>query len=225
MKMALVAGTRGGSGKTVCSHLLALGAYKEGVPAVLINTDTTRDPAAANLKRPYNIVDGVNPENPSDAEYLKAMINAYYERYKSTKSLLIIDGCASRHAVDIWLSDAVDVTVLPALVERASSSAINKVWEDYKKTKSVKAIVLNRMPQANHLNEHHEAIIESLPVKPVLKLPNINKVWTLDSDVYYNDSDVNRIARVLFLCVAQKAGMYSLDESRARIEAITNKSV
>lgn len=96
-------GSKGGTGKSTLSHLLAYGAALKQVPAVVVHTDG-REPEQ-HQGRPYHYFDGRDP----------ARLYALLERAKGTESsgLCILDGAGNRPDVASTLAKAADLVLIP----------------------------------------------------------------------------------------------------------------
>ncbi len=94
---------KGGSGKTVLSHALALGASWHDVPAYLMHTDN-REPLKVN-GRPYMYYDAREPET------LQTLVDAAI----SVDGLCIIDSAGNRPEFDGWIAQYVDLVLIPVM--------------------------------------------------------------------------------------------------------------
>ena len=82
---------KGGSGKTVLSHALALGASWHNIPAYLMHTDN-REPLKVN-GRPYMYYDAREPKT------LQTLVDAAI----NADGLCIIDSAGNRPEFDEWI--------------------------------------------------------------------------------------------------------------------------
>ncbi len=101
MKIVAFFGTKGGTGKSTLSHLLAYGASLHGVAALVVHTDA-RDPEH-HQGRPYHYFDGRDP----------AKLYAVLERAKGAEGLCVIDGAGNRPGVTATLAQAADLVLIP----------------------------------------------------------------------------------------------------------------
>ncbi len=101
MKGIAIVSTKGGTGKTTLSHLLALGAAWSDTPAYLMHTDD-REPIRIE-GRPYMYYDARNPET------LSTLIGAAINQ----DGLCIIDSGGNRAEFDKWIAGSVDLVVIP----------------------------------------------------------------------------------------------------------------
>jgi chromosome partitioning protein len=116
MKTVAVLGTKGGSTKTATSHLLCLGAYFSGEPAVYTLTDPQR--RLRGEGRPYAVLDGRLPAQ------LAVILNTARH---NLSGWLFIDGGGNRPAFDKEIYETVELTVIPF---RASEEDIDTVAEN-----------------------------------------------------------------------------------------------
>ncbi len=103
-KIVAVAGTKGGTGKSTLSHLIAHGAgsLPQPIPAVVVTTDEDDDLLVGD--RRYVVVDGRTPD----------LLAAQLEELLLVEHLLIIiDGAAGRADLDEIVSRLADVLVVP----------------------------------------------------------------------------------------------------------------
>jgi len=101
MNTVAILGSKGGTGKTSLSHCLAYGAHLCGRQAVLVHTDN-REPL--KHQRPYQYVDG--RDNYSQ-------INELIRMRRADDGLLVIDGAGNRSHLDIWMTKAADLVLVP----------------------------------------------------------------------------------------------------------------
>ena len=96
-------GSKGGTGKSTLSHLLAYGAALHGQPAVVVHTDA-REPEH-HQDRPYHYFDGRDP----------ARLYNLLERAKRPDSdgFCILDGGGNRQKVSATLAKAADLVLIP----------------------------------------------------------------------------------------------------------------
>lgn len=101
MKGVAWVGEKGGCGKTVLAHALALGAAWHNVPAYLMHTDN-RDPIAVS-GRPYMYYDAREPET------LQRLITAAINQ----DGFCIIDSGGNRPDFDQWIAQYMDLVLVP----------------------------------------------------------------------------------------------------------------
>lgn len=102
-KTIVIAGDKGGSGKTTTSHAIAHGLAMYGVHAFHISTDPRREILPAQARR-YATLDGRDPKA------LGAILDRLGEM---GQAVALIDGGGGRPDVDRVLSKAADLTILP----------------------------------------------------------------------------------------------------------------
>lgn len=102
-KTIVIAGDKGGSGKTTTSHAIAHGLAMYGVHAFHISTDPRREILPAQARR-YATLDGRDPK----------ALGAILDRLGAMgQAVALIDGGGGRPDVDRVLSRAADLTILP----------------------------------------------------------------------------------------------------------------
>lgn len=102
MKLVAFFGTKGGTGKSTLSHLLAYGAALHGQAALVVHTDV-REPER-HQRRPYHYFDGRDP-----AQLYALLATAKRE----TPGLCVIDGGGNRPGVSATLAKAADLVLIP----------------------------------------------------------------------------------------------------------------
>jgi hypothetical protein len=102
MIIVAVFGSKGGTGKSTLSHLLALGAALCDEPALVIHTDA-REPET-HRGRPYHFFDGRDPSR----------LYAALERAKTAAGgIAVLDGGGNRPGVAEVLAKAADLVLVP----------------------------------------------------------------------------------------------------------------
>jgi chromosome partitioning protein len=104
-KIIVVAGDKGGCGKTTTSHAICHGLAMYGIPAFHISTDPRREILPAESRR-YATLDGRDPHA------LGAMID---KLGAMPGAVAVIDGGGGRPDVDAVLSQVADLTILPIM--------------------------------------------------------------------------------------------------------------
>ena len=155
MKIVAFFGTKGGTGKSTLSHLLAYGAALKGLPALVVHTDA-RDPEH-HRGRPYHYFDGRDP----------AKLYGALERAKGAAAgLCVLDGGGNRPAVAEVLSKAADLVLIPcgiggqdAVLALADLAALPDSW-----------LVVNRWPMTpkHPRRPKAEAYLARLPAGRIL---------------------------------------------------------
>lgn len=102
-KVIVLAGDKGGSGKTTTSHAIAHGLAMHGIHAFHISTDPRREILPPEARR-YATLDGRDP----------TALGALLDRLATVeKAVVLIDGGGGRPDVDRVLAQAADLTILP----------------------------------------------------------------------------------------------------------------
>lgn len=102
-KVIVLAGDKGGSGKTTSSHAIAHGLALYGIHAFHISTDPRRPVLPAEARR-YATLDGRDPKT----------LGAVLDRLADMNdAIALIDGGGGRPDIDAVLSEAADLTILP----------------------------------------------------------------------------------------------------------------
>lgn len=102
-KVIVLAGDKGGSGKTTSSHAIAHGLAMHGVRAFHISTDPRREILPPEVRR-YATLDGRDP----------SALGALLDRIAAMEeAVALIDGGGGRPDVDRVLAQAADLTILP----------------------------------------------------------------------------------------------------------------
>lgn len=102
-KTIVLAGDKGGSGKTTSSHAIAHGLAMYGIRAFHISTDPRREILPPDARR-YATLDGRDP---------KALGGILDKLALMTGAVALIDGGGGRPDVDQVLARAADLTILP----------------------------------------------------------------------------------------------------------------
>jgi cellulose biosynthesis protein BcsQ len=112
MKVIACLGRKGGSGKTMTSHLLAHGLSKGyGLPVNVVMTDVREDtPINFHPDRSYWLSPITNKDIKSD---LEALDRIFVQTQKIPDSVLIIDGGANRANVDRAFAQLADFIMIP----------------------------------------------------------------------------------------------------------------
>lgn len=102
-KIIVLAGDKGGSGKTTSSHAIAHGLAMYSVHAFHISTDPRREVLPPENRR-YATLDGRDP---------KALGSVLDRLQGMDRAIVLIDGGGGRPDVDKILSNVADLTILP----------------------------------------------------------------------------------------------------------------
>lgn len=102
-KVIVLAGDKGGSGKTTSSHAIAHGLAMHGIRAFHISTDARREILPSENRR-YATLDGRDP----------ATLGVILDKLAPVDDVVaLIDGGGGRPDIDAVLSRAADLTILP----------------------------------------------------------------------------------------------------------------
>lgn len=155
MKVVAFFGTKGGTGKSTLSHLLAYGASLQGLPALVIHTDA-REPER-HQGRPYHYFDGREPKR----------LYAALERAKAApEGLTVLDGAGNRPAVAEVLAKAADLVLIPCGI--GGQDAVMALQD--LETLPDAHLVINRWPMTpkHPRRAKAEAYIAQLPLERIL---------------------------------------------------------
>lgn len=102
-KTIVLAGDKGGSGKTTSSHAIAHGLAMYGIRAFHVSTDPRRDVLSSETRR-YATLDGRDPH----------VLGGILDKLENMDgAVVLIDGGGGRPDVDRVLARAADLTILP----------------------------------------------------------------------------------------------------------------
>jgi hypothetical protein len=155
MNIVAFFGTKGGTGKSTLSHLLAYGAALHGLPALVIHTDA-REPER-HQGRPYHYFDGRDPKK----------LYAALERAKvAAEGLTVLDGAGNRPAVADVLSKAADLVLIPCGIGGQDAAMALNDLDALPGSK----VVVNRWPMTpkHPRRAKAEAYIAQLPAERIL---------------------------------------------------------
>jgi chromosome partitioning protein len=102
-KIIVLAGDKGGSGKTTSSHAIAHGLAMYGIRAFHVSTDPRREILPPEARR-YATLDGRDPSK------LGSIVDRLHGM---ERAIVLIDGGGGRPDVDRVLSKVADLTILP----------------------------------------------------------------------------------------------------------------
>jgi len=206
-KVIAVAGTKGGTGKSTLSHLIAHGAgsLPKPIPAVVLTTDEDDDLLEGN--RRYVVVDGRTPELL--ASQLEDLL--YVEHL-----LIVIDGAAGRADLDEVIAKLADVLVVPFGPADHEVTRVNKNLAT-----APKGIALpNRWPAHQATRARANRLLERIPKERRFEFPfpAIPKLDGLFSATRYAELayDIASPARGLVTEVLARGGIDAFDLALSR---------
>ncbi len=171
-KTIVLAGDKGGSGKTTSSHAIAHGLAMYGIRAFHISTDARREILPAEHRR-YATLDGRDP---------KALGGILDRLDQIDGAIALIDGGGGRPDIDRVLAKAADLTILPFM---QSQTDLRVVRDDMQRLPAAVGLP-NRWPTQKwarevadrELGQELEGYVERI-MSPV---PEINGYVTLLRD-------------------------------------------
>lgn len=150
----MMAGTKGGTGKTTLAHLMGYGAALQGLPALVLHTDA-REPER-HQQRPYHYLDGRDPKT----------LYAALERAKAApRGLAVLDGGGNRPAVAEVLARAADLVLIPCGIGGQDAPMALADLADLPGS----LVIVNRWPMPKHPRRAKaEAYIAQIPADRIL---------------------------------------------------------
>lgn len=108
MKGIAVVSPKGGVGKSTLCHLLAIGSAWRNVPSYLFHTDDRKPMKVEG--RPYAYIDGRSLER----------LSTVIDSLMNNDGICIIDGGGNRPEFDKWISEFVDLVLIPVTADSES---------------------------------------------------------------------------------------------------------
>lgn len=164
-KVIALAGSKGGTGKSSLSHLIAHGAgsLPRAIPSVVLTTDTDDD--ILSDERRYLVLDGRDPAQ---------LANELERLLAEPRLLVIIDGAAGRPEIDAVISEVADLVLLPFGPSAQDAARAAKNLEALPK-----AVALpNRWPTHPGVAKRARKWLEMIPAKR--RLPPFKAIPRLD---------------------------------------------
>ncbi len=203
-KTIVLAGDKGGSGKTTSSHAIAHGLAMFGIRAFRISTDARREILPAEHRR-YATLDGRDPK----------ALGVILDRLDQVDgAIALIDGGGGRPDIDRVLAKAADLTILPFM---QSQTDLRVVRDDLRRLPEAVGLP-NRWPTQKwarevadrELGQELEGYVDRL-MSPV---PEINGYVTLLRDAGAAQK-INPPCKQLALRVLERMGLslFSFDNT------------
>lgn len=192
MKGVAIVAERGGSGKTSLAHALAFGAAWNNVPAYLMHTDD-REPLKVD-GRPYAYFDARSPEK------LQSLIEASL----TSDGLFIVDSGGNRPAFDKWITEAMDLVIVPIKPDAEDVATNLKHIERLQAFgRDNVRVILNACPSNKFEREFVQEVWKPVPSKLVIGvLPNMPAIRMLrmsDKEPFSTPpTKINKFARYLY---------------------------
>lgn len=207
-----VIGTKGGTGKTTCSHMLAYGLAHFDIATTLVTTDATQGRVVLNDEhRRYQTVGGQSGEalNNIFAVFNDLEVNPEIPR------VLIIDGGGNRVDIDKLFIQATDMAILPfrdsAEDRRVVSADLQQHHNAYGLPSSWPANLFTQTQATAVLDQMREAF----PGRILQPIPAIRSSQTLLlEDPGPIDTKLRSVCKALAFDVMNKLGINLFDINR-----------
>ncbi len=193
MKGVLIVSKKGGVGKTTLCHLLALGAAWRGKPAHMMHTDN-REPLRVK-GRPYMYYDARDPETL--ATLMGSAVNS--------DGFCIIDSGGNRAEFDKWLSDSVDLVVIPVTPDPEAVLEAKDHMQTLERegAKNVRFLLNMVSSNKNERIRDHAEYFNELPRDKIIgqlsKVAAVKRLRENDMDGFQTPpSNVNNLSRRLY---------------------------
>jgi cellulose biosynthesis protein BcsQ len=208
MKGIALASPKGGVGKTSLSHAIALGAAWKLIPAYFMHTDE-REPLRIQ-NRPYMYYDARDPETLS--HLMGAAVNQ--------DGICVIDSGGNRPEFDGWISQAVDMVIIPVTPDPEAAELGMEHMERLKKLGATDVRFILNMVSSNRLEKQRDEThyFAHIPNKLILgQVPRVSAIKRLrESDTSPFETpptNVNNLSRKVFSMVND-----ALNKARAPVE-------
>ena len=209
MKGIAIVGKKGGVGKTSIAHLLALGAAWKNTPAYLMHTDD-REPIAVN-GRPYMYYDARKPET------LTTLIGSAI----NNDGFCIIDSGGNRPDFDKWISESVDLVLMPVIPDPEAVDMAIKHMEELEQygAKNIRFILNtvsgNKNERLRDFREYFSKLPEDKIIGQINRVAAVKRLRESDIEPFETPpSNVNNLSRTLYFTV--KAALESIDKKEEK---------
>ena len=199
MKGVAIVGEKGGVGKTTLCHLLALGAYWRKEQAYLMHTDN-RDPIRVS-GRPYGYYDARDPEK------LSTLISSALNE----DGLCIIDSGGNRPEFDKWVSQSVDLVIIPVIPDSESVLLGLEQMERLKKYGAenvrflLNSVSSNQNERLRDDREYFNLIKKDQIIGKIGKVAAVKRLRESDKDKFITPpSNVNNLSRKFYKIVNEE---------------------
>ena len=169
-KVIALAGSKGGSGKSTLSHLLAHGAgsLARAIPAAVVTTDP--EDRLLEDQRRYLVVDGRTPARLADE--LERLLPV-------ERPLVVIDGAAARSDLDAVVSRVADLVVVPVRPSPDDLEAVGETLKILRRLDRRAVVVVNAAKNEGRARDARAAL-SRYPV-PVCPAHVVDRAVCLDA--------------------------------------------
>jgi cellulose biosynthesis protein BcsQ len=199
MKGIAIISKKGGVGKTSLCHLLALGSAWNNIPSYLFHTDD-RKPMEID-GRPYAYIDG------RDLNRLSTVA----ESLMTSDGLCIIDGGGNRPEFDKWISEFVDIVLIPVTADTESIDLGIETMESLKEEGIDHAYYLMNMTSSHQnarlfdFNNFYSKLDEKKIIGGVKRVDAVKRLRISDTEPFETPpTNVNNLSRALYNIVNDK---------------------
>jgi len=201
-KLIVVAGEKGGTGKSTIAHLIGhgCGSLPRPIDCAVVTTDPGDMPISGS--RRYLPVDGRDPAK------LAGILSALDQQ---ERLLIVLDGAAAREQVDKLASGMADLILLPF---GPSIQDATRAWRDMERMPNAVALP-NRWPTHRDVAARAQQWMDMIPadrrLPPVPALPRTDELLGADASYARVATPLNKPALGLVLEVLYRLGIHPLD--------------